>query len=185
MPSPDCFASITRRLEDLPSDGGAALDTLAGGLLRTFIRLNEQEAAIGRLTRRVAELERTANPPEPAPTSPSTVGNGVEQTKPNRRRGEFDPGTTARGSLLSNIEGGGMKRGSCRSTRTHPKSLVSFIVEAIDEVAPGQGERVYWLAFERFQADVANRQQKEAARELRQAMRGQAPAPEEEWTVEC
>jgi hypothetical protein len=30
MPSPNRFANITRRLEDLPSDGGQAVDTLAG-----------------------------------------------------------------------------------------------------------------------------------------------------------
>ena len=39
MPSPTRFANITRRLEDLPSDGGAAVDTLAGALLRTSVRL--------------------------------------------------------------------------------------------------------------------------------------------------
>jgi hypothetical protein len=44
MPSPSRFAKITRRLEDLPSDGGLAVDTLAGRLLRTFIRLGELEA---------------------------------------------------------------------------------------------------------------------------------------------
>jgi hypothetical protein len=36
-PSPNRFASSIRELEDLPTDGGAAVDTLAGGLLRTFI----------------------------------------------------------------------------------------------------------------------------------------------------
>jgi hypothetical protein len=39
MLSPNITRSA-RKLEDLPSDGGAAVDTLAGGLLRTFIRLN-------------------------------------------------------------------------------------------------------------------------------------------------
>jgi hypothetical protein len=43
----------------LPSDGGAAVDTLAGGLLRTFIRLGELEAALAKITSRVAALEGT------------------------------------------------------------------------------------------------------------------------------
>ena len=62
MPSPDRFASITRRLEDLPSDGGAAVDCLAGALLRTFVRLNELEAALARATRRLAVLEGGPKP---------------------------------------------------------------------------------------------------------------------------
>jgi hypothetical protein len=34
--SPDLTRTI-RKLEDLPSDGGRAVDTLGGGLLRTFV----------------------------------------------------------------------------------------------------------------------------------------------------
>ena len=49
-------ASITRKLEDLPSDGGQAVDTLAGAALRLFIRCNKLEAALVRLAR-VAVLE--------------------------------------------------------------------------------------------------------------------------------
>jgi hypothetical protein len=62
MPSPDHFANITRRLEELPSDGGQAVDTLAGAVLRLFIRSNELEAQLARLTRRVAALEGEAKP---------------------------------------------------------------------------------------------------------------------------
>jgi hypothetical protein len=50
-------ASTTRKLEDLPSDGGQAVDTLAGAALRLFIRCNQLEAEITRLGRRVAVLE--------------------------------------------------------------------------------------------------------------------------------
>jgi hypothetical protein len=57
-PNPD---RATRKLEDLPSDGGAAVHTFAGGLLRTFIRINELEAALARVTPRVAVLERSAS----------------------------------------------------------------------------------------------------------------------------
>jgi hypothetical protein len=42
----------TRRLEDLPSDGGRTVDTLAGGMLRIFVRLEKME-------RRLAKLEKT------------------------------------------------------------------------------------------------------------------------------
>jgi hypothetical protein len=41
----------TRRIEDLPSDGGRTVDTLAGGMLRIFVRLDDME-------RRIAKLEK-------------------------------------------------------------------------------------------------------------------------------
>jgi hypothetical protein len=41
--------TLTRRLEDLPSDGGRAVDTLAGGMLRIFIRLEDMERWLVRL----------------------------------------------------------------------------------------------------------------------------------------
>jgi hypothetical protein len=56
-----------RRLEDLPSDGGQTVDTLAGGLLRTFIRLNALEAALARITSRVAALEVASAGAGPGP----------------------------------------------------------------------------------------------------------------------
>jgi putative ABC transport system substrate-binding protein len=56
---------------------GAAFDTLAGGLLRTFIRLNELEAALARVTRRVAALEGAGADPEQA-LSPSREEAPVE-----------------------------------------------------------------------------------------------------------
>jgi hypothetical protein len=72
MPSPN-LARSARKLEDLPSDGGAAVDCLAGALLRTFVRLNELEAALARISRRVAALEGSS-----APGAPDQVrgGNG-------------------------------------------------------------------------------------------------------------
>jgi hypothetical protein len=42
-----------------------------------------------------------------------------------------------------------------RVDKTHPKSFVAFIVEAINEVAPGHGGRVYSLALQRFQNSLA------------------------------
>jgi hypothetical protein len=67
-----------------------------------------------------------------------------------------------------------------RVDKTHPKSLVAFIMEAIDEVATGQGERVYWLAFERYQECVAREKREAAAKELRASMLRK----EEQWTVD-
>jgi hypothetical protein len=42
----------------LPSDDGRTVDTLAGGLLRLFSRLGEVEAALAKVTNRVAVLEK-------------------------------------------------------------------------------------------------------------------------------
>jgi hypothetical protein len=64
-------------------------------------------------------------------------------------------------------------------SRNHPKSLVHFIMAAIDEVVPGRGAEIYWQAFNRFNEYSALRRQAEAERELAQT----APRPEE-WTVE-
>jgi hypothetical protein len=52
------FASTIRKLEDLPSDGGAAVDVLDGANLRIFVRLHELEFALARVTSRRAALER-------------------------------------------------------------------------------------------------------------------------------
>jgi hypothetical protein len=50
-------ASTIRKLEDLPSDGGRAVDTLAGAMLRLFVKLHALEEAQARLGRRIAALE--------------------------------------------------------------------------------------------------------------------------------
>jgi hypothetical protein len=62
MPSPNRFASSIARLEGLPSDGGKTVDTLAGGLLRTFVRIGELEAALARVSHRLAVLEGSGDP---------------------------------------------------------------------------------------------------------------------------
>jgi hypothetical protein len=69
------FASTIRKLEDLPSDGGRAVDTIAGALLRIFIRLNEIEAAQARLGRRVAALEG----PQPDPARAGAASSPNEE----------------------------------------------------------------------------------------------------------
>jgi hypothetical protein len=68
--------------------------------------------------------------------------------------------------------------------RQHPKSLVNFIMEAIDEVAPGRGVETYRLAFRRFNELVEHERRSAAGKELaRIALRsdaepGDAPEPE-------
>jgi hypothetical protein len=50
------------RVENLPEAGDRAFDTLAGGLLRVFARLNQVEDAYRGLSRRVAVLEERPAP---------------------------------------------------------------------------------------------------------------------------
>jgi hypothetical protein len=59
------LARAARKLEDLPSEGGAAVDTLAGANLRISIRLAEIEAVLAKVMNRLAVLEgtRKANGP--------------------------------------------------------------------------------------------------------------------------
>jgi hypothetical protein len=44
-------------LEELPTDDGSVLDTLAGSILRIFTRINQLEAEHARLMRRLKALE--------------------------------------------------------------------------------------------------------------------------------
>jgi hypothetical protein len=81
MPAPR-LATSARKLEDLPSDGGAVVDTISGALLRVFVRLNQAEAALTRLSRRVAALEGTE--PEPA-TGAGLAANGQAAGRPDGR----------------------------------------------------------------------------------------------------
>jgi hypothetical protein len=46
----------TRRIEDIPSDGGRTVDTLAGGMLRIFVRLEEMERRLTKLEKLRPEL---------------------------------------------------------------------------------------------------------------------------------
>jgi hypothetical protein len=71
-----------------------------------------------------------------------------------------------------------------RSDRTHPKSLVEFIIESIEEVAPGRGREIYFQAFERFEAYSAARVIRERRCALERQLKGQPPPPEEEWTID-
>ena len=82
------IASTTRKLEDLPSDGGRAVDTLAGAMLRLFVRLHALEETQARLGRRLAALEGAV--PSTA-VAPAEKGSGMSAslpaTLPKRGRG--------------------------------------------------------------------------------------------------
>jgi hypothetical protein len=56
MPSPN-LSRAAAELEGLPSDGGKTVDALAGGLLRTFVRIGELETDLALVNRRLAVLE--------------------------------------------------------------------------------------------------------------------------------
>jgi hypothetical protein len=71
------LARSARTIEELPSDGGKTVDTLAGGLLRVFIRLNEIEDALAKLTRRVAALEGPVCVVPPEAGDAPRRGNGA------------------------------------------------------------------------------------------------------------
>ena len=88
MDNPSKSASITRKLEDLPSDGGQAVDTLAGAALRFFIRCNDLEGAIARLGRRVAALEgsKTTDAATPNGHEPRTVERMRPAPRPRNGR---------------------------------------------------------------------------------------------------
>jgi hypothetical protein len=89
MSSPN-LASSARKLEDLPSDGGHVVDTLAGAIL---------EEAQARLGRRIAALEGPQSPraraeqpitseeaaPPPLPPAPPKRGRGRPPGSPNRK----------------------------------------------------------------------------------------------------
>jgi hypothetical protein len=91
MPSPSRFASSIRKLEDLPSDG-QSVDVLSGGLLRTFVRLERLEAALAKVTSRVAVLGKgagvaeAARKPRPRRAGLSKTPSATE-TAPERRLG--------------------------------------------------------------------------------------------------
>ena len=62
MPSPN-LSRAAAKLEGLPSDGGKTVDALAGGLLRTFVRIGELETDLALVNRRT----RCSKGPTPCP----------------------------------------------------------------------------------------------------------------------
>jgi anti-sigma factor RsiW len=80
------FTSTIRKLKDLPSDGGHAVDVLAGANLRIFVRLKELEQAYGDLRARLATLEERSARQRP-PVEPEARG---PPSAPVSRRGLGD-----------------------------------------------------------------------------------------------
>ena len=87
MSSPNLTRTV-RKLEDLPSDGGRAVDTLAGAMLRLFVRLHALEERQARLGRRLAALEG-AQPSTAAARAEkgSGMSASLPATLPKRGRG--------------------------------------------------------------------------------------------------
>jgi hypothetical protein len=81
MSSPN-LAAAARRIEDIPSDGGRTVDTLAGGILRIFVKISAIEGAQAVLERRIARLEK-AGDVETASSDPLPLHRG---RPPNLRK---------------------------------------------------------------------------------------------------
>jgi hypothetical protein len=76
------LARSARKIEELPADDGSVLDTIAGAILRIFVRINRIEAEHARLGRRLKAVEDrmpTSLAVEGAPAAAEEVrGNGAE-----------------------------------------------------------------------------------------------------------
>jgi hypothetical protein len=79
MVSPHLARSIAK-IESLPTDDGSVLDTIAGAILRIFVRINQIEADNGRLGRRLAALEQSAK------DRSNGVGNGAAAAGEDHQR---------------------------------------------------------------------------------------------------
>ena len=78
-----------RKLEDLPSDGGHAVDVLAGANLRIFVRLKELEAAYADLRARM-RARRSAPRHRAQWLIPSSIARPPPQPGGTRLRNTFD-----------------------------------------------------------------------------------------------
>jgi hypothetical protein len=87
------IASTTRKLEDLPSDGGRAVDTLAGAMLRLFVRLHALEETQARLGRRLAALEGTVPSTAVAPAEKGCAISASRPAAPPKRSRGRPPGS--------------------------------------------------------------------------------------------
>ena len=85
MPSPN-LSRAAAELEGLPSDGGKTVDALAGGLLRTFVRIGELETDLALVNRRLAVLEGADT------VSAAKLDISRTQTRPASAAARFDGG---------------------------------------------------------------------------------------------
>jgi hypothetical protein len=86
---PAITPALIRKVEDLPSDGGRTVDTIAGALLRIFTRLNALERTQALLGRRLAALEKAASVSigQPAEFEAAQTRIPSSDAAPLRRRG--------------------------------------------------------------------------------------------------
>ena len=102
MPSPN-LSRAAAELEGLPSDGGKTVDALAGGLLRTFVRIGELETDLALVNRRT----RCSKGPTPCPPQNWTSAG-------HKRRNPFS--VPEREAYLFDLTG---IFGGCSRTRTY------------------------------------------------------------------
>jgi hypothetical protein len=113
------FASITRRLEDLPSDGGQTVDALAGANLRIFVRLNALEAELARVSRRLTALE--------GGTESTKAGNGATPPDRTPSRPTGSPPDSLNGSA----------RYPARASEPHPGATIAMLSRVQEDEAAG------------------------------------------------
>ena len=82
MSSPNLTRTV-RKLEDLPSDGGRAVDTLAGAMLRLFVRLHALEGP--EPSTAAAPAEKGSGISANRPAAPPKRGRGRPPGSPNKR----------------------------------------------------------------------------------------------------
>jgi hypothetical protein len=75
MPSPN-LVRAARKIEELPTDDGSVLDTIAGAILRIFVRINQLEVEHARLTSRLKALESPAAESRPLTDGDAQVNRG-------------------------------------------------------------------------------------------------------------
>ena len=112
------FVSSRRRLEDLPSDGAKAIDVISGSLFRIFQRIEELNAAVARLGRRIAVLEQ----PPAAPVAPEPVKLATPQPVRHSRSARWRESRNWRFSIwrprrFSAAEGAAATRQTARRAR--------------------------------------------------------------------
>jgi hypothetical protein len=77
------------KVENLPADDGRAIDTLAGGMLRVFARLNTIESAYRDLRARVATLEERPRAPATTADLRRTTADGRPDTRGSNAASRF------------------------------------------------------------------------------------------------
>jgi hypothetical protein len=109
---PSNLARAARKIEEMPAAADAAVDTLAGAVLRIFTRLNEIEQMNARLMRRLKSIEALVAAVVGRLSLPSEATGAVA------RRGDRAPGYRRAGAGLR-----GLLHGALKSVFSPPHSL--------------------------------------------------------------